>query len=249
MWREVQRWRGVVLIAVAVVATIWLAVGNQLVLYIHPRYIAFTIIMGVLALGFVVASIVVRTHSDDDEVEPGRRGKALSAVALAVAGVIAVAMVAVPPATLTSATASQRQINSTSLGAEKQSVSDAGAASAATFSTFTVVDWASLLRQTSDLGFYGGKPVDVVGFITADPDDPANMFYVSRFVVTCCAVDAQPTGIPVFLANWQDTYAVDDWVEATGEFGTNPSTASKQPMVLKPDAVTKVEQPSEPYLY
>jgi len=248
MWRNVQRWRGVVLIAIAVVATIWLSFGNQLVLYIHPRYIVFTLIMGVLALGLVAASLVVRTHAEDEE-EPSRRSKLLSGVGLGVAALIAVAMVVVPPATLTSATASQRDINSTTLGAETQSVSAADAASVATFTTFTVVDWASLLRQTSDLQFYQGKPVDVVGFITADPDDPANMFYVSRFVVTCCAVDAQPTGIPVFLANWQDTYAVDDWIEATGQFGTNPSTASKQSIALHPDSVTKVDQPSEPYLY
>ena len=227
---------------------IWLSFGNQLVLYIHPRYIVFTMIMGVLALALVVASLVVRTHAED-EVEPGRRGKAVSSIGLGLAALVALAMVVVPPATLTSATASQRDINSTTLGAETQSVSDADAASTATFRTFTVVDWASLLRQTSDLSFYKGKPVDVVGFITADPDDPANMFYVSRFVVTCCAVDAQPTGIPVFLANWQETYAVDDWIEATGEFGTNPSTGSKQSIALSPDSVTKVEQPSEPYLY
>ena len=244
MLRSVQRWRGVVLIGIAVVATIWLSFGNQLVLYIHPRYIVFTIIMGVIALALVVASFVVRTHPEDEE-----RPSPLSMVALGIAGVIAIAMVVIPPATLTSATASQRDINSTTLGAETQSVSEADEASVATFKTFTVVDWASLLRQTSDLSFYAGKPVDVVGFITADPDDPTNMFYVSRFVVTCCAVDAQPTGIPVFLANWQDTYAVDDWIQATGEFGTNPSTSSKQSITLKPDAVTKVDQPSEPYLY
>ena len=244
MLRNIQRWRGVVLIGIAVVATIWLSFGNQLVLYIHPRYIVFTIIMGVIALVLVVASFVVRTHPEDEE-----RPSALSMIALGVAGVIAIAMVVIPPATLTSATASQRDINSTTLGAQTQSVSDADSASAATFTTFTVVDWASLLRQTSDLSFYAGKPVDVVGFITADPDDPANMFYVSRFVVTCCAVDAQPTGIPVFLANWQDTYAVDDWIRATGEFGTNPSTSSMQSITLTPDAVTKVDQPSEPYLY
>ena len=248
MWRNVQRWRGVALIAIAVVATIWLAFGNQLVLYIHPRYILFTVIMGVLALVFVVASLLVRTHAEDEE-EPRRGAKVLSLVGLGVATVIAIAMVMIPPATLTSATANQRDINSTTLGAETQSVSAAAEASVASFTKFTVVDWASLLRQTSDLGFYKGKPVDVVGFITPDPDDPTNMFYVSRFVVTCCAVDAQPTGIPVYLANWQATYQTDDWVQATGEFGTNPSTSSKQSVALDPDAVTKVEQPSEPYLY
>jgi uncharacterized repeat protein (TIGR03943 family) len=244
----VQRWRGIALIAIAVVATIWLSLGNQLVLYIHPRYIVFTIIMGVIALALIIASLLVRTHPDDED-QPSRRGMVMSTVGLTVASVIAVGMVVIPPATLTSATASQRDINSTTLGTETQSVSDADGASVATFTNFTVVDWASLLRQTSDLSFYRGKPVDVIGFITPDTDDPGNMFYVSRFVVTCCAVDAQPTGIPVYYANWQSELAADDWVRVTGQFGTNPSTSSKQSVALAPAAVTKVEQPSEPYIF
>ena len=249
MWRDVQRWRGVALIGIAVVATIWLAFGNELVLYIHPRYIVFTIVMGLLALGLVVASLLIRTHSDEEDSEPRRSGKVLSSIGLGVAALVAVSMVVIPPATLTSATASQRDINSTSLGAETQSVDAAADATVATFKGFTVVDWSSLLRQTSDLSFYDGKPVDVVGFVTADPDDPGNMFYVSRFVVTCCAVDAQPVGIPVYLENWQSQYQVDEWVRVTGEFGTNPSTASTQSLALDSDSVTKVDQPGEPYLY
>lgn len=241
MSRNVHRWRGVVLIGVAVVATIWLAAGNQLVLYIHPRYIVFTIVMGAIALALVVASVVVRTHPDEEQ-----KPHTISWVGLGVAVVVAAAMIVVPPATLSSTTASQRDINSTSLGAETQSVEGASAAISA---GFTVADWSSLLRQTSDLEFYDGKPVDVVGFITADPDDPENMFYVSRFVVTCCAVDAQPVGVPVYLAGWKDSYAADEWVRATGEFGTNPSTSSTQAVALSPDALTKVEQPGEPYLF
>jgi putative membrane protein len=54
--RFVQRWRGVALMSVVVVATIWLAVSGQLILYIHPRYVVFTVIMAVVALVFVAAS-------------------------------------------------------------------------------------------------------------------------------------------------------------------------------------------------
>lgn len=242
MWPKVQRWRGVVLIGFALVATIWLAFGNQLVLYIHPRYIVFTVVMGVIALGLVIASLVIRTHADDDDEKPHW----ISWVGLAVAAAFAAGMVVIPPATLTSATASQRDINSSALGAETQPVEDATAAASA---GFTVADWSSLLRQTTDLSFYASKPVDVVGFITADADDPSNMFYVSRFVVTCCAVDAQPVGVPVYLPDWQSTYQADDWVQLTGEFSTNPSTASPQSVALSPDTIAKVDQPSEPYLF
>ena len=67
--------------------------------------------------------------------------------------------------------------------------------------------------------------------------------------MTCCAVDAQPTGVPVYLPNWAETLTIDQWVRVTGEFGTNASRESKQGIVLKPIDVTIVEQPSEPYLY
>lgn len=248
MWRDVQRWRGVILIGISVVATLGLMFGNQLVLYIHPRYIVFTIIMAALALLFVAGSIVLRPHLDDDH-EPRRRATWLSATALLLASVVAVSMIVLPPATLTSATASQRDINSTMVGTITHTVSEVDAAPTAAFANFTVVDWSSLLRQTNDLSFYDGKPVDVTGFITPDEDDPQNVFYVSRFVVTCCAVDAQPAGVPVYLPNWEDAIAIDDWVRVTGEFGANPSQKSKQGLALNPDGVAPVEQPSEPYLY
>lgn len=250
MWRNLHRWRGVILIGAAVAATVWLAVGNQLVLYIHPRYIVFTVIMAGIALALAVASVVVRPRDDDDEDAPSRGiARGLSITALTLSVLFAAALIVLPPATLSSATASQREINSSAVGPETQSVVGADAAPVGAFASFTVVDWASLLRQTNDLDFYDGKPVDVVGFITADPDDPQNVFYVSRFVVTCCAVDAQPAGIPVYLANWADTYQLDQWVQVTGEFGANPSRSSTQAIALTPDSVIGVDQPSEPYLY
>jgi putative membrane protein len=247
MWRELQRWRGVILIGLAVVATVWLAWGNQLVLYIHPRYIVFTVAMALVAVGLVVASVLARPGHDDDDEQPRGLPRLASGLALGLAGAAAVALIALPPATLTSATASQRDINSTTVAAEVQSVDEADASGAT--AGFTVLDWQSLLRQTSDLSFYSGKPVDVVGFITADADDPQNVFYVSRFVVTCCAVDAQPTGIPVYLENWQSSFAADQWVRVTGEFGTNPSARSQHGIALEPADIEIVEQPGEPYLF
>ena len=127
--------------------------------------------------------------------------------------------------------------------------SAAASAPIAAFASFTVLDWASLLRQTSDVGFYAGKPVTVQGFIVPDPDDPDNVFYVSRFFVTCCAVDAQPAGIPVHYPGWASSFATDDWVDVSGEISTNPSRTSTQPLAVIPDAVVPIEQPSDPYLF
>jgi putative membrane protein len=227
---------------------VWLGINNQLILYIHPRYIVFTLIMAALALVLVVASFVMRApHSHDEPYTRTQNLVANTAAVLALA--IAVAMIVVPPATLTSATVAQRSINSSGVGEEVQSVADADNASAGAFASFTVLDWASLLRQTSDTGFYADKPASVVGFITEDADDPDNVFYASRFVITCCAVDAQPVGVPVYMPGWKDEHALDDWVEISGGFVANPSSSSAQQIALLPDVVTPVGEPSEPYLF
>lgn len=257
-----QRWRGIILASTIAVATVWLAATNQLILYIHPRYVVFTVVMALLALVFVVASLVVRrahAHGPDDvdhdhavEVPSASQGRVqnivtVGAIVLSVA--FALTLVVVPPATLTSATAGQREINSTGVGDDILSVDDASAASADVSRAFTVLDWASLLQQSSDTSFYAGKPADVVGFVVADADDPENVFYVSRFIVTCCAVDAQPVGVPVYAPGWQDDFAVDDWVQVTGEFAANQSRASAQSIALAPEEITTVGVPDEPYLF
>lgn len=246
--RFVQRWRGVALMSVVVVATVWLAVTNQLILYIHPRYVVFTVIMAVVALVFVAASAFLREPHEHDE-PPSRFQNGVSVAAATLSLVIAAGLIVVPPATLTSATLAQREINGTGLGQEARSVAAASGTSDEAFAKFTVLDWSSLLRQTSDVSFYAGKPADVTGFVSADPDDPENMYFVSRFVITCCAVDAQPVGVPVYEPGWSDMYGVDDWVRVSGGFATNPSTASAQSIALVPEEAAKVDQPGEPYLY
>ena len=245
------RWQGIALCVAALVSTVWLAVTNQLILYIHPRYIVFTVIMTGLGLVLVVASFWRSPDHDHDHGEPTPRGyrRALTVAGTVLTLVVAIALVVVPPATLTTATADQRVINSTQVGSGTKTVDSAASAPAGAFARFTVLDWSSLLRQTTDASFYRDKAANVVGFITKDADDPQNVFYVSRFVITCCAVDAQPVGVPVFLPNWQNRFSADHWVKVIGSFESNPSTKSQQSIALVPTATTKVDQPSEPYLY
>jgi putative membrane protein len=249
VWAAIIRWRGVFLIGVAIVVTLWLGLTGQLILYINPRYIVFTVIMAVIALGLLGASFVVRAaHSHDDD-SPGRVQKITTILGGVLTLVLAVGMLVVPPATLSSATAIQRDVASTTIGANTQSVASAASASKATYARFTVVDWSSLLRQTSDPGFYTGKPADVIGFVTPDSDDPANLFYLTRFVITCCAVDAQPAGVPVYLTDWKSKFAANAWLQVDGGFVANPSRKSSSRVALVPSKVTVVAKPTQPYLY
>jgi uncharacterized repeat protein (TIGR03943 family) len=260
--RELQRWRGVLLVAPVLVATMLLGFSGQLVLYIHPRYVVFTMVLSGIALVILVASVLMRghahehTHAHDhapDEFDepdvPRGRSRVVALSAFVTAAIAAVLLLALPPATLSSETASQRDVVGSSSSADAETFADADAAPTAAFAAFTVLEWSALLRQTQDPAFYDGKPVDVVGFITPDPAGSPDIFYVSRFKITCCAVDAAPSGIPVYHPDWRSDYAADDWVQVTGAIETNPSAESDQALALHPESVTPIEEPGDPYLY
>lgn len=238
--------------AVISVGTVWLAATGRLTLYIHPRYLVFTVIMSVVALAFVVARLLVTGRHEDhdhDEGDPDDRPlqRGLSVAALALSAALAAGALVLPPATLSAATATQRDITAQA-GTSAASLDDASGADAATFARYTVLEWSSLLAQTSDPGFFAGKPAEVVGFITPDPD-AEDVFYVSRFSITCCAVDAQPVGVPVYLPEWRSRFQPDDWVQVRGEFAANRSGTSSAVLALIPVEVTGVDEPADPYLY
>ena len=69
------------------------------------------------------------------------------------------------------------------------------------------------------------------------------------FFVTCCVVDAQPIGVPVYVPDWRHRYSPNSWLEITGEFIENPDTNSLHNIVLKPSRIQSVAPPREPYVY
>lgn len=269
--RFLSRWRGILLSVVGIVFIIWLAATGQLGLYIHPRYYVFTTVMAVIGAVFVLAAFAVipastASHDDADrkaEDEPVRRrgpvGWMLVSALLVAAA--AAALLVLPPSTLTTSTVEQRDINgSASLSASADSSGLSGSSgssdssgalelTAGDYSSFTVKDWAGLLRQGADEDFLAGKDPTLIGFVTPDTDDPENVFYVARFVVTCCAVDATPIGVPVYSPGWQEEYSVDDWVSITGTFAANPSIDSMQAIAIIPTEIVPTAQPAEPYVY
>ncbi|OUE25138.1 TIGR03943 family putative permease subunit [Clavibacter michiganensis] len=255
---------GLVLLAACIVSTLWLTITGQLGLYIHPRYFVFTGIMAVIGLVATVAGFALRPaeaaeeHDHDhgsaalggDASAAGRASLRARASRVAVAAVVTVTVVAVlvlPPRTLTNSTVTQRALNSSSVASD--AAPDQELLGTSDFSTLGVKDWSQLLAQTTDPTFFTSKSVDITGFVSADPDDPDDVFYVTRFVVTCCAVDAQPVGVPVYQPGWKSTLQTDEWVQVTGPFASNPSARSRQPLAVMPQTVTPVDQPADPYVY
>lgn len=253
------RWKGVALTLVGVVATVWLALGGGLGLYIHPRYFGFTAVMAVLGGAAAIAALALAPRAGgaddadeadaDHETAPGtpphrRRLAPLAAwgTVLLVATAV-VTLLVVPPAALTSRTAVQRDIDRTTADLAGEAPSLRGADPA----TFTLKDWALLVRQNDDPAAFAGQRPELIGFVTPAPGDPDDAFYLARFTITCCAVDAQPIGVPVHLPDWRERFAVDDWVRVSGAFGPDP--ASGTGLVLLPEELEPVEQPEQPYVY
>jgi putative membrane protein len=252
---------GLVLLAACIVSTLWLTITGQLGLYIHPRYFVFTGIMAVIGLVATVAGFALRPadaaeehdhdHGSAAEASAGARASLRARTSrVAVAAVVTITVVAVlvlPPRTLTNSTVTQRALNSSTVASD--AAPDQELLGTSDFSTLGVKDWSQLLAQTTDPTFFTSKSVDITGFVSADPDDPEDVFYVTRFVVTCCAVDAQPVGVPVYQPGWSSTLQKDEWVRVTGPFASNPSAGSRQPLAVMPQGVTKVDQPADPYVY
>jgi uncharacterized repeat protein (TIGR03943 family) len=254
--RLVSRWQGVALSLIGIVSITWLATTGQLGLYVHPRYFVFTVLMAVLGGLLTIAAFAVSPehdeHGDVEQVSltPARRpwSPLLAVAAIAAVAIAFVALVIIPPATLTTATVENRDLNSSVSGGADASASTIDLAGADT-TTLSLRDWAGLLRQGSGSEFVVGKQTTLSGFVTADPSDPENVFYLTRFVVTCCAVDAQPIGVPVYSPGWVSKYPVDSWVEAKGTFALNPSALSLEAVVIANPDLAAIDQPAEPYAY
>lgn len=246
-------WLGVILSLLGIAAILGLAISGQLDLYIHPRYFVFSVITASAGVIFVIAAFATapRKRRDEHEREQeqssvrGRVGQVASAVGGALLTVtVTVALFVFPPAALNTTL-----VQSSDLVSVQGPANDLPPLVGGNSSTFTVKDWAGLIRQGAGQDVFQGQTADLIGFVIPDQDDPDNIFYLGRNVITCCAVDAQATGVPVFAPGWQDQLKGGDWVHVIGGFESNPSALNPDPWVLLPRSVVPAEQPEQPYVY
>lgn len=97
------------------------------------------------------------------------------------------------------------------------------------------------------------EPVTLVGFVTEDPAIDEG-FVLARFVVSCCAADAQPMLVHISYDRYAgDVPPVDTWVEVTGEHVPAPPDTTPGERILTENVrveateVTVIDQPSNPY--
>ena len=239
-------WRGVFAIGVLTLVTVWLGWQGMLGFYIHPRYNLFTLVMAVIGVSLMAIAFFVPTKGHSHAGHKHAKGHSIMewlSLGL-VAAVVAIALV-LPPTTLSSYTAENRSFGTVATSPAADAIDVASTTSG--FENLTVRDWASLLIQTQDPSFFRGKPFSALGAIT-DSGDP-DVFFLTRFVVTCCAVDAQPVSVPVYYPGWSQDFAVDTWVTVNGGFQVLPQIAEPGNLAVVPGDIVEEEVPREPYLF
>lgn len=208
---------------------------GALYFYIHPIYILPTVAAGVILLALAAAG--QRGGAPAGQSGPSPLAVTVLALPLALGFLL-------PPKPLGLSTAAQRGVELTPLGRPEDPPDfSLGVRPEA----FTIKDWVKALQADPEPGRHAGKPARVTGFVYRDDRLPGDWFLVARFVVQCCAVDAQPVGLPVRAGDGtvpeQGRWVVVEGVWEVGEVG------GQRRAVIAATTLTPTERPAQPYLY
>ncbi|WP_008314386.1 TIGR03943 family putative permease subunit [Leptolyngbya sp. PCC 6406] len=110
----------------------------------------------------------------------------------------------------------------------------------------TLTDWYRTLNVYPEPDAYSGDPVNVTGFVIHPPDWADDYFMVARFVMTCCAADAYPIGLPVQVVGSRSDYAPDSWIAITGTMATD-TIQDQRRLIIQADTLETVPEPANPY--
>ncbi len=123
----------------------------------------------------------------------------------------------------------------------------------------TLIDWIRTLNAYPEPDAYAGQKANVTGFVVHVNSLPDNYILLGRFIITCCAVDAYPVGLPVKLDRDRSAYPPDSWLQITGEMLTETLPLERQTLqetatdqrqlVLAAQSIKVIPTPADPYAY
>ena len=112
----------------------------------------------------------------------------------------------------------------------------------------TIIDWIRTLNVYPEPDAYADQAVNVSGFVIHPQEWPEEYLMISRFVLTCCAADAYPVGLPVQLAVSRQAYAPDSWLQIEGKMLTSTINGQRQ-LTIEPTKIETIPEPRNPYEY
>lgn len=236
MYKTLVKNRGIFLLITITILTIWLFLNNKLVLFIHPRYFIFTVILGAIGLAFAIISWI--SHINNSKIEEKNEIDTKSKIKNYLYASLSFFIIAIftlfTPTGLSTTNISTERVNNFTFNNEEVPKND--------ISEWSVKNWSAILKN--NLNFDKTAEVTLKGFIV--PIDKDN-YYLTKYVLSCCAIDAQPVAVPVNKQDWQDIAQEGDWVNITATF-TEPKTEGYSNS-LKPLNMEKINEPNNPYDY
>lgn len=213
--------------------------------FVHPRFIwGLEASCGVLAiLGAVqFKQIFISSHHHS----PPARRDWLACVLLALPLLL---FLLIPASTLDSYMAEKKE---SSLAAATQSSSQPTGSTACAQD-----DWepevsdqnfmATMIILYSDPGNYIDKPIEFSGFVYKQKDFPQDCFLAARYGITCCAADAQITGLLCHF-NGVEPPSKDQWVKVKGTIKLHTYQNQVIP-VVEIGMLQLTNPPATPYVY
>ena len=110
-----------------------------------------------------------------------------------------------------------------------------------------VLDWIKIFNYETDVSAYIGQQASVTGFVYRDDKLAENQFYLSRFVVSCCAADGFAIAMIVESSQAQ-TLEQDSWVLVKGPISSIIMNERNAP-VIQAESIQAVPIPEQPYLF
>ncbi len=233
--------------------------NGQLRLLIHPNYFLLVTITGICLVLLGTFKIWTWLNTIRQKSYSGSL-QHISLVPPAVSSglliLAALAGIIITPSPLTSQMALQRGI-SESLPLTRIQAQSFGATVKP--EEKTLIQWVRTLNAYPEPDAYKGQKAKVTGFVVHLPGLPDNYLLISRFILTCCAVDAYPVGLPVKLPKSRQNYPADSWLEIEGEMITETLPvepqqmslygANRRQLVIQAENIKPIPTPEDPYGY
>ncbi|MEM9927793.1 MAG: TIGR03943 family protein [Cyanobacteria bacterium P01_D01_bin.50] len=224
----------------------WLT--QELYLLIHPNYFPLVIFggIGLIVIGIAKGLQLLRRREAIPDVQhmnliPPRFGSILLIV-VAISGFL------ITPQVFASDKALQRGV--TDLSGGNSRLQPQSFRASVRPEERSLVDWTRTLSVYPEPDAYTGQKVKVTGFVIHPPDLGNEYLFIARFVLTCCAADAYPVGLPLKLkaGETREKFKRDSWIEVEGEMATETFSGKRQLTIIS-NSVKKVSRPKNPYSY
>lgn len=224
------------------------AINGQLTWYINSRFVPLTII-GIVFLAIMAQTIFSenrrsRQHEMEHPEHHHEHDHSPSAANLWVMLIPLAIGLLIPARPLDSSAFSTKGFNTSAPLVSSDS-------SAQIFETESeernILDWLKLFNYEDDVTQFVGEKASVVGFVYFDETLTSDQFYVSRFVVSCCAADGFAIAMPV-LWDGSSSLEQDSWVVVKGTIESITLNDQRVPMIVA-ESVEATGIPDQPYLF